>query len=90
MKTSKIIFALAVAVIFVVIPVTIFSQTEKLDIIEYTPPKGCAKTLKQSVTISMINEAGSWKLDDIKRPHCKMLAFISRKCQDVACFADTY
>jgi len=51
MRSSKIIFTLAVAVIFLVIPVKIFSQTEKLDSFEYTPPKGWTKTPKQGSTI---------------------------------------
>ena len=51
MRTPKIIFTWAVAAIFVVIPATIFSQTEKLDIFEYTPPKGWTKTPKDGVMV---------------------------------------
>jgi len=51
MKTSRIIFALAVAVVFVAVPATIFSQTEKLDIVTYTPPKGWTKTVKQGAVV---------------------------------------
>lgn len=48
MKTSKIILALF---IMQVAASTIFSQTEKLDIIEYTPPKGWTKTPKDGLTV---------------------------------------
>ena len=51
MKRSKIILTLAVAIIFAVVPVAIFSQTEKLDIFEYTPPKGWTKTPKDGVMV---------------------------------------
>ena len=51
MKRSKIILTLAVAIIFAVVPMAIFSQTEKLDIFEYTPPKGWTKTPKDGVMV---------------------------------------
>src|SRR5580765_2058627 len=50
MKTSKIILALFIAQILCLFaPHTNFCQTEKLDIIEYTPPKGWTKTPKEGV-----------------------------------------
>ncbi|MGH7782483.1 MAG: hypothetical protein ACREO5_01370 [Candidatus Binatia bacterium] len=52
MKRSKIILALLIGQIFCLfVPQTIFSQTEKLDIFEYTPPKGWTKTPKDGVTV---------------------------------------
>lgn len=57
MKISKIIFTLAV--IFVITPATIFAQTEKLDIIEYTPPSGWNKTPKQGVMIYTNSNTGN-------------------------------
>ncbi len=51
-KALKIIFGLAAAqVLFLVVPQTTFSQTEKLDIIEYTPPKGWTKTPKDGLMV---------------------------------------
>jgi hypothetical protein len=36
---------------------TTFAQTEKRDIIEYTPPQGCTKTPKEgAVTYSYVNQ----------------------------------
>jgi hypothetical protein len=50
MKASKIIFALFVAtIICLYVPQTALSQTEKLGIVQYTPPKGWTKTLKENV-----------------------------------------
>lgn len=51
MKGSKIILRLAVATIFAVVPMAIFSQTEKLDIFEYTPPTGWTKSPKDGVMV---------------------------------------
>src|SRR6266404_7048328 len=48
MKSSKIILALFMAqMLCLLIPRAIFSQTETLDIIQYTPPKGWTKTPKE-------------------------------------------
>jgi hypothetical protein len=50
MKASKIIFALFVATIICLgVPQNALSQTEKLGIVQYTPPKGWTKTLKENV-----------------------------------------
>ena len=56
----KSIVWLAVApVLFFVVPQTTFSQTEKLDIIEYTPPKGWTKTPKEDLIVySTSNKTG--------------------------------
>lgn len=51
MKTSNIIFALAVGVIFVVTPAIIFAQTEKFDIIQFTPPKGWERTPRDRAVV---------------------------------------
>src|SRR5436190_12750617 len=52
MKTSKIIFALFIAQIFCwFIPQTIFCQTEKIDIIQFTSPKGWTKTPKDGLMV---------------------------------------
>jgi hypothetical protein len=47
MKISKIIFAIFIVNFCLFIPRTIFSQTETLDIIQYTPPKGWTRTPKE-------------------------------------------
>jgi len=61
MKTSKIIFGiLIVQVVFVFAAQPSFSQTETLDIVQYTPPSGWAKTLKEgAVVFSNINKTTS-------------------------------
>ncbi|HEX3101054.1 MAG TPA: hypothetical protein VHQ01_04655 [Pyrinomonadaceae bacterium] len=46
---SSIFFVLAVIALFT--PQKIFCQTESLDIIQYTPPKGWTKTLKDGVIV---------------------------------------
>ena len=47
MKTSKIILALfVVQILFLFIPNNAFGQTEKLGIVNYTPPLGMTKTAK--------------------------------------------
>lgn len=52
MKISKIILALFIAPILCLFaPNAIFSQTEKLDIFEYTPPQGWTKTPKDGVMV---------------------------------------
>jgi hypothetical protein len=52
MKTSKIILALFIAqILCLFVPQVIFCQTEKLDTIEYTPPKGWTKTPKQGAVV---------------------------------------
>jgi len=51
MKISKITFTLLVAGCFLLIPHAIFSQTEKLDIIAFTPPTGWAKTPKDGLIV---------------------------------------
>jgi hypothetical protein len=58
MKTSKIIFALFIAQILSLFAAQpIFCQTETLDIVQYTPPKGWTKTFKESaVVFSDINK----------------------------------
>ncbi|MEP6789228.1 MAG: lipocalin family protein [Acidobacteriota bacterium] len=51
-KASKTIFVLfVVQSLYLFIPHAIFCQTEKLDIIEYTPPKGWTKTPKDGLTV---------------------------------------
>jgi hypothetical protein len=51
-KRSKIILALFVApILCLCLPHAIFCQAEKLDIIEYTPPKGWTKTPKAGVMV---------------------------------------
>lgn len=51
----KVLFATTVFCIF--LHQTAFCQTEKLDIVEYTPPKGWTKTPKEgAVTFSLINQ----------------------------------
>ncbi len=58
MRTSKLILILFIGLIFgLFIPQTIFCQAEKLDIIQYTPPKGWTKTPKEgAVVYSDINK----------------------------------
>lgn len=52
MKTSKIILALFIVQIFCLfVPEAIFCQTETVDIIKFTPPKGWTKTPKEGVII---------------------------------------
>jgi hypothetical protein len=52
MRKSKIILALLIGqTICLFVPQIVFSQTEKLDIIEYTPPKGWTKTPKDGVMV---------------------------------------
>lgn len=52
MKTAKIIFGFfIVQVVFVFGAQPIFSQTETLDIVQYTPPAGWTKTFKEGAVI---------------------------------------
>lgn len=51
MKASKIILALFIAHFFLFVPRTIFCQTETLDIVQYTPPKGWTKTPKEGAVV---------------------------------------
>jgi hypothetical protein len=51
MNLSKTFLTLLIAGLFLFIPHMIFCQTEKLDIIEYTPPKGWTKTPKEGVVV---------------------------------------
>lgn len=52
MKTSKIIFGLfIVQTICLFLAQPVFSQTEKLDIMQYTPPPGWTKTVKQGAVV---------------------------------------
>jgi hypothetical protein len=51
MKISKIILALVFTFLFLFIPQTIFCQTEKIDIIQYTPPKDWKKTPKDGLVV---------------------------------------
>src|SRR5258706_4111861 len=51
MKASRITVTLFIASLFLFIPPMIFSQTEKLDIVEYTPPKGWTKTPKDGLIV---------------------------------------
>jgi hypothetical protein len=57
--TRKIISVLFATVAFCLfMPQTTFCQTEKLDIVEYTPPKGWTKTPKEgAVTYSYVNQS---------------------------------
>jgi hypothetical protein len=59
MKASKIIFALFIAqVLCLFVPQIVVCQTETLDIIQYTPPKGWTKTPKEGVMVfSDINKS---------------------------------
>jgi hypothetical protein len=50
MNASKIIFGLVIATIICLwVPQTALSQTEKLGIVQYTPPKGWTKTPKENI-----------------------------------------
>ena len=52
MKVSKIIFGLFIAqVLCLFVPQTVSCQTETLDIIQYTPPKGWTKTAKEGAMV---------------------------------------
>ena len=54
-KITSVLFAL---VFCLFIAQTAFCQTEKLDIVEYTPPKGWTKTPKEgAVTYSYVNQS---------------------------------
>jgi hypothetical protein len=59
MKVSKIIFGLFIAqVLCLFVPQIVLCQTETLDIIQYTPPKGWTKTPKEGVMVfSDINKS---------------------------------
>jgi hypothetical protein len=55
-KNFSVLFATVAFCLFM--PQTTFCQTEKLDIIEYTPPKGWTKTPKEgAVTYSYVNQS---------------------------------
>ena len=55
-KITSVLFATVVFCLF--LPQTTFCQTEKLDIVEYTPPKGWTKTPKDgAVAYSYINQS---------------------------------
>ena len=55
-KITSVLFATIVFCLF--LPQTTFCQTEKLDIVEYTPPKGWTKTPKDgAVAYSYINQS---------------------------------
>src|SRR5882724_2073677 len=55
-KITSVLFATIVFCLFM--PQTAFCQTEKLDIVEYTPPKGWTKTPKEgAVTYSQVNQS---------------------------------
>ena len=52
MKVTKIIFGVFIAqVSCLFVPQIVFCQTETLDIIQYTPPKGWTKTSKEGVVV---------------------------------------
>src|SRR5437588_12300309 len=51
MKASRITVTLFIAGLFLFIPQMIFSQTETLDIVTYTPPKGWTKTPKAGAVV---------------------------------------
>ena len=51
MKAPRIFFALFIFLFFLVVPQTIFCQTETLDIIQYTPPNGWIRSQKEGVLI---------------------------------------
>ncbi len=61
MKVSKIILALFITkLFFLFVPQKIFSQTEALDGVRFTPPKGWAKTVKEGATVyTDIDKAGN-------------------------------
>src|SRR5947207_359145 len=55
-KITLVLFATIAFCLFM--PQTTFCQTEKLDIVEYTPPKGWTKTPKEgAVTYSYVNQS---------------------------------
>lgn len=58
MKATKIILALLVAqLLCFIVPKTVVCQTESLDIIQYTPPKGWVKTPKDgAIVYSVLNK----------------------------------
>lgn len=52
MKESKIILALVLAqILYLFVPQTVFCQTESLEGVQYTPPKGWVKTQKQGAAV---------------------------------------
>ena len=51
MNASKIILAAFIAYCVLFLPQAIFGQTETLDIIQYTPPKGWTKTAKEGIVV---------------------------------------
>src|ERR1035437_1321203 len=60
MKISKIALALFIANFFLFVPLSSFGQTETLDIVQYTPPKGWAKTPKDgAVVYSDVNQTAN-------------------------------
>lgn len=57
MITPRIVLVLFIANCFLFVPQTIFGQTERLDIMEYTPPKGWVKTAREgAVVFSNLNQ----------------------------------
>ena len=58
MKTRTILGLFVTLIYCLYISQTVFAQTEKLGIVQYTPPKGWAKTMKENiVTFSEVDEA---------------------------------
>src|SRR5258707_707969 len=57
--THKITSVLFATIVFcLLMPQPVFCQTEKLDIVEYTPPKGWTKIPKEgAVTYSQVNQS---------------------------------
>ena len=51
MKVKIILGLLIVPILFAVISQTVFGQTEKLGIVQYTPPKGMNKLPKENVVV---------------------------------------
>src|SRR5882762_4900545 len=52
MKVSKIILGLFIAqALYLFLPQTVVCQTETLDIVQYTPPKGWTKTTKEDAVL---------------------------------------
>lgn len=58
MKNRKTLWIAVVGFIYLVAPPSVFSQTEKLGVVQYTAPKGWAKNQKENiVTFSEVNQA---------------------------------
>jgi hypothetical protein len=60
MKVSTTIFGLFIGTVFCFVTAQpIFCQTETLDIVQYTPPQGWTRTVKQGAVVYNLNAARS-------------------------------